>query len=77
MALKKVPINECASRTGLEILFESESRLFVRKSEVCDQKPRAKFSGVRRPTLVMCLEPTAKVARRADVLFSWMRLRLQ
>jgi len=77
MALKKVPINECASRTGIEVLFESERRLFVRKSEVCDQKPRAKFSGVRRPTLVMCFEPTAKVARRADVLFSWTRLRLQ
>src|SRR6266511_1517297 len=54
-ALRKVPADECPSRTRLQVLLKGDSRLFVRKCKIDDKNPRAKLSRMWRMALVVIL----------------------
>ena len=57
--LYKVPVNECASRTGLEVSFECDRCLFFCEGEVGDEKPRAKLGSVCGTAFVVGFKPLA------------------
>ena len=75
--LHKVPVDECASRTRLEVFFKCDRCLFFCEGEVSNEKPRAKLGSMWGTTFVVRFKPLASIARRADVLFSPRRFRLE
>ena len=51
MTLEKVPLDERTSRTRFEISFKCDGRVFVRKSNIGQERPRSELRCMWRATL--------------------------
>jgi hypothetical protein len=75
--LEKVPVDECASRTGLEVSFKCDRGLFFCESNIGRERPRPKLRCMWRATFIMLLKPLSQIASRADIRLCRARAGLQ
>src|SRR5215218_766579 len=65
-ALKVLP-GKCPARSGLQVLLERDSTLFVSERNISSQPPRAELRRMRHLASIMFLQTGAQVIRHTHV----------
>ncbi len=76
-ALKKVPVDKCASRTCLQVFFESDGGPLLQECEISNKSPRPKLGRVRTAAFIVVSKPLSQIPGRAYIWLFRMRFRLQ
>jgi hypothetical protein len=66
--LKKVPIDEYASRSRLQVLFERDRRFPFFKGKIRDEKPRAKLGRMWRAPFIVMSKSLSQIASRSYIM---------